>query len=118
MVLQVDQPTYADPQAAVAWSASLQTGFHRADQFGLGTLIGRSTGEAFTMSFNGQASSSCSRPRKYPARSWQAPAAVSGRSTRLGRRGDPRNFLGRKRTPPGMQLAHRAVRQTDQRLEY
>ena len=54
VVLQVDQPTYADPQAAVCWSASLQTGFHRADQFGLGTLIGRSTGEAFTMSFNGQ----------------------------------------------------------------
>ena len=38
VVLQVDQPTYADPQAAVCWSASLQTGFHRADQFGLGTL--------------------------------------------------------------------------------
>ncbi len=54
VVLQVDQPTYADPQAAVCWSASLQTGFHRADQFGLGTLIGRTTGEAFTMSFNGQ----------------------------------------------------------------
>jgi uncharacterized protein (AIM24 family) len=54
VILQVEQPTYADPQAAVAWSASLQTGFHRADQFGLGTLIGRSTGEAFTMSFNGQ----------------------------------------------------------------
>jgi uncharacterized protein (AIM24 family) len=54
VVLQVDQPTYADPQAAVCWSASLQTGFHRADQFGLGTFIGRSTGEAFTMSFNGQ----------------------------------------------------------------
>ena len=53
VVLQVDQPTYADPQAAVCWSASLQTGFHRADQFGLGTLIGRTTGEAFTMSFNG-----------------------------------------------------------------
>ena len=52
-MLQVDQPTYADPQAAVCWSASLQTGFHRADQFGLGTLIGRSTGEAFTMSFSG-----------------------------------------------------------------
>ena len=34
VVLQVDQPTYADPQAAVCWSASLQTGFHRADQFG------------------------------------------------------------------------------------
>ncbi|WNG93968.1 AIM24 family protein [Mycobacterium sp. ITM-2016-00318] len=54
VILQVDQPTYADPQAAVASSASPQTGFHRADQFGLGTLIGRSTGEAFTMSFNGQ----------------------------------------------------------------
>jgi uncharacterized protein (AIM24 family) len=54
VVLDVDQPTYADPQAAIAWSASLQTGFHRADQLGLGTLLGRSTGEAFTMSFAGQ----------------------------------------------------------------
>jgi len=54
VVLQVDQPTYADPQAAICWSANLQTGYHRADQLGLGTLIGRSTGEAFTMSFNGQ----------------------------------------------------------------
>lgn len=54
MVLQVDQPTYADPQAAVCWSASLQTSFHRADQFGLGTFIGRTTGEDFTMSFSGQ----------------------------------------------------------------
>ncbi|GFG51972.1 hypothetical protein CQY20_18595 [Mycolicibacterium agri] len=54
VVLNVDQPTYADPQAAVCWSASLQTGFHRADQLGLGTLIGRTTGEAFTMSFSGR----------------------------------------------------------------
>lgn len=54
VVLNVDQPTYADPQAAIAWSAALQTGFHRADQLGLGTLLGRSTGEAFTMSFAGQ----------------------------------------------------------------
>jgi len=54
VVITVDQPTYADPQAAVCWSASLQTGFHRADQLGLGTLIGRTTGEAFTMSFAGQ----------------------------------------------------------------
>jgi len=54
VVLNVDQPTYADPQAAIAWSSSLQTGFHRADQLGLGTLLGRSTGEAFTMSFAGQ----------------------------------------------------------------
>jgi uncharacterized protein (AIM24 family) len=54
VVLNVDQPTFADPQAAVCWSASLQTGFHRADQLNLGTLLGRSTGEAFTMSFAGQ----------------------------------------------------------------
>jgi len=54
VVMQVDQPTYADPQAAICWSASLQTGYHRADNLGLGTLIGRTTGEAFTMSFAGQ----------------------------------------------------------------
>jgi uncharacterized protein (AIM24 family) len=54
VVLNVDQPTYADPQAAIAWSASLQTGIHRADQLGLGTLMGRTTGELFTMSFAGQ----------------------------------------------------------------
>ena len=34
-------PTYVDPQAAVCWSASLQTGYHRAEQLGLGTLLGR-----------------------------------------------------------------------------
>jgi uncharacterized protein (AIM24 family) len=54
VVVQVDQPTYADPQAAVCWSATLQTGFHRAEQMGLGMLVGRTTGEAFTMSFAGQ----------------------------------------------------------------
>jgi uncharacterized protein (AIM24 family) len=54
VVLSVDAPTYADPQAAICWSANLQTGYHRADQLGLGTLLGRTTGEAFTMSFAGQ----------------------------------------------------------------
>jgi uncharacterized protein (AIM24 family) len=54
VVLNVDQPTYVDPQAAVCWSASLQTGYHRAEQLGLGTLLGRRTGEAFTMSFAGR----------------------------------------------------------------
>jgi uncharacterized protein (AIM24 family) len=54
VVLTIDQPTYVDPQAAICWSASLQTGYHRAEQLGLGTLLGRSTGEAFTMSFAGQ----------------------------------------------------------------
>ena len=54
VVLTVDQPTYVDPQAAICWSANLQTGFHRAEQLGLGTLLGRTTGERFTMSFAGQ----------------------------------------------------------------
>jgi len=54
VVMTVDQPTFADPQAAICWSASLQTGYHRAEQMGMGTLLGRSTGEAFTMSFAGQ----------------------------------------------------------------
>jgi uncharacterized protein (AIM24 family) len=54
VVLTVDAPTYVDPQAAICWSASLQTGYHRAEQLGIGTLLGRSTGEAFTMSFAGQ----------------------------------------------------------------
>ena len=54
VVLSVDAPTYVDPQAAVCWSANLQTGYHRAEQLGLGTLLGRTTGEAFTMSFAGQ----------------------------------------------------------------
>jgi uncharacterized protein (AIM24 family) len=54
VVLTVDQPTYVDPQAAICWSASLQTGYHRAEQIGLGSLLGRNTGERFTMSFAGQ----------------------------------------------------------------
>ena len=54
VVLAVDAPTYVDPQAAICWSASLQTGYHRAEQLGIGTLLGRRTGEAFTMTFAGQ----------------------------------------------------------------
>ncbi|MFI1918693.1 AIM24 family protein [Nocardia sp. NPDC020380] len=54
VVLNVDQPTYADPQAAVAWSAGLQTGIKRNDSFGFGRLIGRSTGEGLTLAFSGQ----------------------------------------------------------------
>lgn len=53
VVLTVDQPTFADPQAAVCWSAGLQTSVQRNDQLNLGTLIGRSTGERFTLSFSG-----------------------------------------------------------------
>ncbi|MBC3192819.1 AIM24 family protein [Pseudonocardia sp. C8] len=54
VVLNVDAPTYADPQAAIAWSAGLQVGLHRAEQLGVGTLLGRTTGERYTMTFSGQ----------------------------------------------------------------
>ncbi|WP_089252674.1 AIM24 family protein [Rhodococcoides kyotonense] len=54
VVLNVDQPTFADPQAAVAWSSSLSTRVKKNDSFGLGTLIGRSTGERFTLEFVGR----------------------------------------------------------------
>ncbi|MGW4534949.1 AIM24 family protein [Nocardia sp. NPDC004340] len=54
VVLNVDQPTYADPQAAVAWSSSLQTGIKRNDSMGFARLIGRSTGEGLTLSFSGR----------------------------------------------------------------
>jgi len=36
VVLHVDQPTFADPQAAVAWSAGLRTNIKRNDQMNLG----------------------------------------------------------------------------------
>lgn len=54
VVLNVDQPTFADPHAAVCWSESLRTGFQRAESIGLGTLLGRTSGEGFTMSFSGR----------------------------------------------------------------
>ena len=54
VVLTVDQATYADPYAAVSWSSSLQTGIKRNDSFGLGRLMGRSTGEASTLAFSGR----------------------------------------------------------------
>lgn len=52
VVLVVDAPTYADVQAAVAWSTSLQTSVRRS--FSAGALIGRGSGEAFQLAFAGQ----------------------------------------------------------------
>lgn len=54
VVLNVSGDTFADPQAAVAWSSSLRTSVKTNDSFGLGTLMGRSTGERFTLAFGGQ----------------------------------------------------------------
>ena len=52
VVLNVDAPTYADIHAAVAWSASLTTSVRRTA--GASALIGRGSGEAFQLVFNGQ----------------------------------------------------------------
>ena len=54
VVLNVAGDTFADPQAAVAWSSSLRTTVKTNDSFGLNTLLGRSTGERFTLAFGGQ----------------------------------------------------------------
>ncbi|GAA1099125.1 AIM24 family protein [Nocardiopsis metallicus] len=52
VLLNVDQPTFVDTDAAVAWSSSLQTGIRRS--FKAGALIGRGSGEAFQLSLEGQ----------------------------------------------------------------
>ncbi|WP_231618802.1 AIM24 family protein [Nonomuraea sp. SBT364] len=45
-------PTYADGQSAVCWSTSLQVGVNRT--FKAGALIGRGSGEAMQLAFQGQ----------------------------------------------------------------
>ena len=52
VVLNVDAPTYADIQAAIAWSSSLTTAVRRTA--GAGAIIGRGSGEAFQLGFSGQ----------------------------------------------------------------
>jgi uncharacterized protein (AIM24 family) len=52
VVLNVDQPTYADMQSAVCWSSTLQTGVRRTAT--AGALIGRGSGEAYQIAFAGQ----------------------------------------------------------------
>ena len=46
-----EAPTFADLQSAIAWSASLQTRLVRTA--GASALIGRGSGEAFQLAFNG-----------------------------------------------------------------
>ncbi|HEX6887565.1 MAG TPA: AIM24 family protein [Candidatus Nanopelagicales bacterium] len=52
VVLNVDQPTFADIQSAVCWSTSLQTGVRRTAT--ASALIGRGSGEAYQLAFSGQ----------------------------------------------------------------
>lgn len=53
VVLDASQaPTYADLQSAIAWSSSLKTRLVRTA--GAGALIGRGSGEAFQLAFEGE----------------------------------------------------------------
>ncbi len=45
------QPTYVDPNAAICWSANLQVDLQRSE--GLGSFIGRTSGESQQMRFSG-----------------------------------------------------------------
>jgi uncharacterized protein (AIM24 family) len=47
-----EAPTFADPQAAITWASSLQTGIKT--DIKLKNLIGRGSGESVQMSFTGQ----------------------------------------------------------------
>ena len=51
VVLRTDQPTYADTDAVVAWSSSLQTTINRTVR--AKALVGRGSGEAFQLAFTG-----------------------------------------------------------------
>lgn len=46
------QPVYVDPQAAVCWSTTLQPTLK--NDFKMGSLIGRGSGESFQLAFHGQ----------------------------------------------------------------
>jgi uncharacterized protein (AIM24 family) len=52
VVLRTDQPTFADADAAVAWSSSLTTTLNRTIK--AKALIGRGSGEAAQLAFHGQ----------------------------------------------------------------
>jgi len=52
VVLRTNQPTFADTDAAVAWSSSLTTSLNRTVK--AGALIGRGSGEAVQLAFQGE----------------------------------------------------------------
>ncbi|MEZ5342349.1 MAG: AIM24 family protein [Acidimicrobiales bacterium] len=51
VVLKTDQPTFADPDAVIAWSANLETSLNKTVK--AGALVGRGSGEAFQLAFSG-----------------------------------------------------------------
>lgn len=51
VVLQTNQPTFVDPNAAICWSANLSVQLVRSE--GMGALFGRASGEQYQMNFSG-----------------------------------------------------------------
>jgi uncharacterized protein (AIM24 family) len=52
VVLETNQPTFVDPNAAICWSAGLNVQVVRSE--GLGAFLGRTSGEQWQMNFSGQ----------------------------------------------------------------
>jgi uncharacterized protein (AIM24 family) len=52
VVLNVDQPTHVDMQAAVLWSTGLQSSIRKTAK--MGAIIGRGSGEAYQLALSGQ----------------------------------------------------------------
>ena len=52
VVLQVDQPTFVDMQAAVLWSSTLASSIRKTVK--ASAMIGRGSGEAYQLAFSGQ----------------------------------------------------------------
>lgn len=52
VLLRTDAPTYADAQAAIAWSSALQVRLHRSVK--LKGLVGLGSGEAVQLAFSGE----------------------------------------------------------------
>jgi uncharacterized protein (AIM24 family) len=90
VVLTVDAPTFADIQAAVAWSSSLTTTVRRTA--GASALIGRGSGEAFQLAFSGNgfrpAKDTSSRPTRTDVSASATPSVTpQGLRDRIRRRG-------------------------------
>jgi uncharacterized protein (AIM24 family) len=51
VVLETNQPTFVDPNAAICWSANLNVQVVRSE--GLGAFLGRTSGEQWQMNFSG-----------------------------------------------------------------
>lgn len=69
------QPTFCDPAAAVAWSTSLNPQVRKTDSM-MKSMIGRGSGELFSMGFNGPGFVIVQPSEGYP---WSA--AASGQSS-------------------------------------